>query len=93
MMTFGQWNDEINYYSILSKRTGKNSWNQDKAQLGYLETIEKCELTAEQVDRLNGVMVKNNAVLDMEPSNNKESIEKFHSIIKTRELEGKSKTI
>lgn len=93
MMTFEKWNDEINYYSSISKKTGKNSWNQNNAQLGFIELIENCELTPEQVNKLEGAIVKNNAILDMEPSNNKESIERFHSAIKVRELEGKSKTI
>ena len=93
MMTFENWNNEINYYSSISKKTGKNSWNQNSAQLGFIELIENCELTKEQAQMLEESMIKNNAVLDMEPSNNKESIEKFHSVIKIKELDGKSKTI
>ena len=92
-MTKEKWNDEINYYTSISKKTGKNSWNQNTAQLGFVELIENCELTPEQINKLERTIVKNNAILDMEPSNNIESVNKFHSTIRVRELDGKSKTI
>lgn len=93
MITFEKWNNEIEYYSSISKKTGKNLWDQDKAQLGFVELIENCELTPDQINELDKAMIKNNAVLDMEPSNNKKSIEGFNRIIKSRELEEKSKVL
>lgn len=92
MISFEKFNGELNYYTGISKKTGNNNWNQDSAQNSFIELIENCSLTPNQVEALSSAMIRNNAVLDMEPSKNM-SVEKFHSVIKVRKLEEKGKTI
>lgn len=92
MMSFNKLNDEANYYSELSQRTGVNSWNQDKFQNGMFEMITDLDLTKEQLIGLLDSMVKDNAELDMTPSYNK-SKDEFGDFVnnKLAELEkGKS---
>ena len=75
MMNFNKLNDEANYYSELSAKTGINSWNQDKFQSGVINMIEDLNLSKEQIEKLGNLMVSNNQELDMEPSNNKSVVE------------------
>lgn len=85
-MTFKNLNDKMNYYSEISKKTGENNWNQDVIQNEFIETISKCNLSNEKLDRLRNAMVKNNASLDMQPSNNK-SYEVFNKIVEMKKAE------
>ena len=83
MMSFNKLNDEANYYSELSQKTGKNSWDQDKIQSEIISMIESCNLTKEQIEKLGNLMVRNNAELDMIPSNNK-SVTEFEVFAKNK---------
>jgi len=85
-MTFKNLNDKMNYYSEISKKTGENNWNQDVIQNEFIEMISKCNLSNEKLDRLKNAMVKNNASLDMQPSNNK-SYEVFNRIVEMKKAE------
>lgn len=85
-MTFKNLNDKMNYYSEISKKTGENNWNQDVIQNEFIEMISKCNLSNEKLDRLRNAMVKNNASLDMQPSNNK-SYEVFNRIVEMKKAE------
>ena len=85
-MTFKNLNDKMNYYSEISKKTGENNWNQDVIQNEFIEMISKCNLSNEKLDRLRNAMVKNNASLDMQPSNNK-SYEVFYKIVEMKKAE------
>lgn len=85
-MTFKNLNDKMNYYSEISKKTGENNWNQDVIQNEFIEMISKCNLSNEKLDRLKSAMVKNNASLDMQPSNNK-SYEVFNRIVEMKKAE------
>lgn len=85
-MTFKNLNDKMNYYSEISKKTGENNWNQDVIQNEFIEMISKCNLPNEKLDRLRNAMVKNNASLDMQPSNNK-SYEVFNKIVEMKKAE------
>lgn len=85
-MTFKNLNDKMNYYSEISKKTGENNWNQDVIQNEFIEMISKCNLSNEKLDRLRNAMVKNNASLDMQPSNNK-SYEFFNKIVEMKKAE------
>lgn len=85
-MTFKNLNDKMNYYSEISKKTGENNWNQDVIQNEFIEIISKCNLSNEKLDRLRNAMVKNNASLDMRPSNNK-SYEVFNKIVEMKKAE------
>lgn len=85
-MTFKNLNDKMNYYSEISKKTGENNWNQDVIQNEFIEMISKCNLSNEKLDRLRNAMVKNNASLDMQPSNN-ESYEVFNKIVEMKKAE------
>ena len=85
-MTFKNLNDKMNYNSEISKKTGKNNWNQDVIQNEFIEMISKCNLSNEKLDRLRNAMVKNNASLDMQPSNNK-SYEVFNKIVEMKKAE------
>ncbi len=85
-MTFKNLNDKMNYYSEISKKTGENNWNQDVIQNEFIEMISKCNLSNEKLDRLRNAMVKNNASLDMQPSNNK-SYEVFNKIVEMKKAE------
>jgi hypothetical protein len=85
-MTFKNLNDKMNYYSEISKKTGENNWNQDVIQNEFIEMISKCNLSNEKLDRLKNAMVKNNASLDMQPSNNK-SYEVFNKIVEMKKAE------
>ena len=82
-MSFNKLNDEANYYSELSQKTGKNSWDQDKIQSEIISMIESCNLTKEQIEKLGNLMVRNNAELDMIPSNNK-SVTEFEVFAKNK---------
>ena len=75
MMNFNKLNDEANYYSELSGKTGNNCWNQDKFQSGVINMIENLNLSKEQIEKLGNLMVSNNQELDMKPSNNKSVVE------------------
>lgn len=81
MMSFNKLNDEANYYSELSAKTGNNCWNQDKFQTSMIEMIQDLNLSKEQVEKIGNLMVKDNASIDMEPSNNK-SVTEFESVAK-----------
>lgn len=70
-MTFSTLNDQMNYYCRISKKTGNNSWNQDDVQKSFVEMISNCSLSLEQLETLETYIVKNDASIDMEPSNNK----------------------
>ena len=83
MMSFNKLNDEANYYSELSGKTGQNSWNQDKFQSNFISMVESCNLTKEQVEKIGNLMVRNNAEIDMAPSNNK-SVTEFEVFAKNR---------
>lgn len=85
-MTFKNLNDKMNYYSEISKKTGENNWNQDVIQNEFIEMISKCNLSNEKLDRLKNAMVKNNASLDIQPSNNK-SYEVFNRIVEMKKAE------
>ena len=85
-MTFKNLNDKMNYYSEISKKTGENNWNQDVIQNEFIEMVSKCNLSNEKLDRLKNAMVKNNASLDMQPSNNK-SYEVFNKIVEMKKAE------
>lgn len=85
-MTFKNLNDKMNYYSEISKKTGENNWNQDVIQNEFIEMISKCNLSNEKLDRLRNAMVKNNASLDMQSSNNK-SYEVFNKIVEMKKAE------
>ncbi len=71
MMSFNKLNDEANYYSELSGKTGNNCWNQDKFQSNFINMIQSCNLTKEQIEKLSNLMVRDNASIDMAPSYNK----------------------
>ena len=74
-MNFNKLNDEANYYSELSAKTGNNCWNQDKFQSEIINMIQELNLSKEQIEKLGNLMVGNNQQLDMEPSNNKSVVE------------------
>ena len=86
MISFEKFNEEINYYTDISKKTGKNCWDQDSAQRSFTGVIENCELTMEQVEALSATMVRNNASIDMAPSNNK-SVDDFKQLIHAIEVD------
>ena len=83
MMNFNKLNDEANYYSELSGKTGSNCWNQDKFQSGVIDMIEDLNLSKEQIEKLGNLMIANNAALDMEPSQNK-SVTEFEVFAKNK---------
>ncbi len=83
MMNFNKLNDEANYYSELSGKTGKNSWNQDKFQSGMINMIGDLNLSKEQIEKIGNLMVRDNQELDMEPSHNKSVVE-FESFAKDK---------
>ena len=57
MMSFNKLNDEANYYSELSGKTGINSWDQDKFQAGIISMIQDLNLTKEQIEKLGNFEV------------------------------------
>jgi len=75
MMSFTELNKEANYYAQIGKKTGENYWNQDEFQSSFIKLIESCDLSKEQLGKLEGIMIGNNAELDMKPSNNKSVVE------------------
>lgn len=83
MMSFNKLNDEANYYSELSGKTGENQWNQDKFQSDFINMIESCNLTKEQIEKLSNLMVRDNASIDMTPSYNK-SVTEFDEFAKNK---------
>ena len=83
MMNFNKLNDEANYYSELSGKTGNNCWNQDKFQSDVINMIGDLNLSKEQIEKLGNLMVKDNAALDMEPSHNK-SVTEFENFVKNK---------
>ena len=83
MMNFNRLNDEANYYSELSGKTGINSWNQDKFQSGVISMIQDLDLSKEQIEKIGNLMVANNAELDMESSHNK-SVTEFENLVKNK---------
>lgn len=85
-MTFGLLNEKMNYYSEISKKTGENTWNQDLIQNDFIEMISKCNLSVEQMDKLENYMVKNNATIDMKSSNNK-SYDSFNKLVDMKKEE------
>ena len=85
-MTFTNLNDKMNYYSEISKKTGKNSWNQDAIQNDLIEIISKCNLPIEKLERIESFMVRDNATLDMESSKNK-SCEVFNKLVAMKKEE------
>lgn len=87
-MTFNSLNDKMNYYSEISKKTGENTWNQDVIQNDFIEMISKCNLSLEQMNKLENYMVKNNATIDMQPSNNK-SCDTFSKLVDMKKEEAK----
>lgn len=87
-MTFKNLNDKMNYYSEISKKTGENAWNQDAIQSDFIEMISKCSLSEEKMEKLENYMIKNNAVIDMEPSNNK-SCDVFSKLVAMKKEESK----
>lgn len=70
-MSFNKLNDEANYYSELSAKTGNNCWNQDKFQSGVINMIRDLNLSKEQIEKIGNLMVRSDQELDMEPSYNK----------------------
>lgn len=70
MMNFNKLNDEANYYTDISKKTGVNNWDQNKFQKEMIEMVTGLNLTKEQFVGLLDSMVVNNAELDMVPSYN-----------------------
>lgn len=87
-MTFNKLNEKMNYYSEISKKTGENNWSQDIIQTDFIEMVSKCNLSVEKMDKLSNCMIKNDAVLDMKPSNNK-SYEVFIKIVNMKKEEVK----
>lgn len=87
-MTFNKLNEKMNYYSEISKKTGENNWNQDTIQTDFIEMISKCNLPIEKMDRLANCMIKNNATIDMENSNNK-SYDIFNKTVNMKKEEAK----
>lgn len=85
-MTFTNLNDKMNYYSEISKKTGKNKWDQDAIQNDFIEIVSKCNLPVEKLERIESFMVHDNASLDMQPSNNK-SYEVFNKIVEMKKAE------
>ena len=90
MMNFNKLNDEANYYSELSGKTGVNSWNQDKFQSGFVKMIGDLDLSKEQIEKVGNLMVRDNQELDMQPSNNKSVVE-FETFAKNKTIIEKSK--
>lgn len=85
-MTFTNLNDKMNYYSEISKKTGKNNWDQDAIQNDLIEIVSKCNLPVENLERIESFMVRDNATLDMEPSRNK-SCEVFNKLVAMKKEE------
>lgn len=85
-MTFTNLNDKMNYYSEISKKTGKNNWDQDGIQNDLIEIVSKCNLPVEKLERIESFMVRDNATLDMEPSKNK-SCEVFSKLVAMKKEE------
>ncbi len=85
-MTFTSLNDKMNYYSEISKKTGKNNWNQDVIQNDLIEMVSKCNLPVEKLEKLESFMVRDNATLDMEPGKNK-SCEVFNKLVTMKKEE------
>lgn len=85
-MTFTNLNDKMNYYSEISKKTGKNNWNQDAIQNDLIEIVSKCNLPVEKLEKLESFMVRDNAALDMEPSKNR-SCEVFNKLVTMKKEE------
>ena len=85
-MTFTNLNDKMNYYSEISKKTGKNKWDQDAIQNDLIEIVSKCNLPVEKLERIESFMVHDNATLDMEPSRNK-SCEVFNKLVAMKKEE------
>ena len=84
MMTFGKFNETVNYYSKTSRTTAQNVWNQDEIQRQFTELVANCNLTKEQIEMLNCFMVSNNATIDMKPTKNN-SANEFNVFIKSNE--------
>ena len=78
-ITFEKFNETANYYSKTSRTTGKNVWNQDEIQKQFMGLISECNLTQEQIEKLETFMVENNATIDMEASKNN-SVQEFSEI-------------
>ena len=85
-MTFTSLNDKMNYYSEISKKTGKNNWNQEAIQNDLIEMVSKCNLPLEKLERIESFMVRDNSTLDMEPSKNK-SCEVFNKLVAMKKEE------
>ncbi len=85
-MTFTNLNDKMNYYSEISKKTGKNKWDQDAIQNDLIEIVSKCNLPVEKLERIESFMVRDNAALDMESSRNK-SCEVFDKLVAMKKEE------
>lgn len=85
-MTFTNLNDKMNYYSEISKKTGKNNWDQDAIQNDLIGIVSKCNLPVEKLERIESFMVRDNATLDMEPSRNK-SCEVFNKLVAMKKEE------
>ena len=91
MMTFDKFNETANYYSKTSRTTGINVWNQEEIQCQFIELVEKCDLTKEQIDNLESFMIENNATIDMAPTKNNSSKEFSIMAKSNNEVIGKSK--
>lgn len=85
-MTFTNLNDKMNYYSEISKKTGKNNWDQEAIQNNLIELVSKCNLPVEKLEKIESFMVRDNATLDMEPSKNK-SCEVFSKLVAMKKEE------
>lgn len=85
-MTFTDLNNKMNYYSEISKKTGKNNWNQDAIQNDFIDIVSKCNLPVEKLEKIESLMVHDNAMLDMEPSKNK-SCEVFSKLVEMKKEE------
>lgn len=70
---FLNWNSLANYYSKV------NNWDQDKIQEMFIGIITNCDLSKEQVEKIDVNLVRNNALLG-DKGINKNSIERFNVV-------------
>ena len=70
---FLNWNSLANYYSKV------NNWDQDKIQEMFIGMITNCDLSKEQVEKIDVNLVRNNALLG-DKGINKNSIERFNVV-------------
>lgn len=73
---FFNWNALANYYSKV------NNWDQNKIQEFFLGMIRNCELSKEQVEKIETNLVVNNASIGGK-GKNEGSIERFNVIKET----------